>query len=57
MDFQYDVFLSHSFNDKTVVRTIAKRLKTDRLKVWFDEWEIMPCLLYTSHVACSISIS
>ena len=42
MDFQYDVFLSHSFNDKTVVRTIAKRLKTDRLKVWFDEWEIMP---------------
>ena len=37
-DFQYDVFLSHSSKDKTVVREIAERLHKDGLKVWFDEW-------------------
>ncbi len=37
-DFQYDVFLSHSAKEKTVVRTVAERLRADGLKVWFDEW-------------------
>lgn len=41
-DFQYDVFLSHSSKDKTIVRDIAERLKNDGIKVWFDEWEIKP---------------
>jgi len=40
--FTYDVFLSHSSKDKPVVRRLAKRLRQDGLKVWFDEWEIRP---------------
>ena len=39
-EYKYDVFLSHSSQDKDVVREIAKRLKKDKLRVWFDEWEI-----------------
>src|SRR5215216_2690986 len=41
-DFKYDVFLSHSSKDKAVVRAVAERLRADKLKVWFDEWEIKP---------------
>lgn len=41
-DFHYDVFLSHSSQDKPTVRAIAERLRADGLKVWFDEWEIHP---------------
>ena len=41
-EFQYDVFLSHSGADKDVVREIANRLKSDGVRVWFDEWEIRP---------------
>jgi small GTP-binding protein len=37
-EFQYDVFLSHSSKDKTVVREIATRLKKDGIRVWFDDW-------------------
>lgn len=40
--FTYDVFLSHSSQDKSVVRPLAERLRSDGLKVWFDEWEIKP---------------
>jgi len=39
-EFQYDVLLSHSSKDKTVVRVVAERLRADGLRVWFDEWEI-----------------
>ena len=39
-DLKYDVFLSHSVKDKVVVRALAKRLRADGLRVWFDEWEI-----------------
>src|ERR1044072_8833410 len=39
---QYDVFLSHSPKDKSVVRALAERLRNDGLHVWFDEWEINP---------------
>jgi hypothetical protein len=42
VDFKFDVFLSHSSKDKVVVRPLAKRLRADGLKVWFDEWEIKP---------------
>jgi len=41
-DFPYDVFLSHSAKDKTVVRELAERLRADGLKVWFDEWVLKP---------------
>src|SRR2546423_718008 len=41
-DFQYDVFLSHSSKDKPVVRAVAERLRADKLRVWFDEWELKP---------------
>ena len=40
--FEYDVFLSHSSRDKDIVREIANRLKTNGLKVWFDEWVLKP---------------
>jgi small GTP-binding protein len=41
-DFRYDVFLSNSTKDRDVVRPLAERLRSDGLKVWFDEWEIRP---------------
>ncbi len=41
-NFLYDVFLSHSSKDKTVVRPLAERLRKDGLKVWFDEWVLKP---------------
>lgn len=41
-DFNYDVFLSHSTKDKPTVRAVAERLRTDGLRVWFDEWELKP---------------
>ena len=40
--FAYDVFLSHSSKDKAVVRPIAERLQSDRLRAWFDEWVLKP---------------
>ncbi|HEX4947166.1 MAG TPA: TIR domain-containing protein [Blastocatellia bacterium] len=40
--FQYDVFLSHSSKDKEAVRDLADRLAADGVRVWFDEWEILP---------------
>ena len=41
-DFPYDVFLSHSAKDKTVVRPLAERLRANGVKVWFDEWVLKP---------------
>src|SRR5882762_7034236 len=40
--FAYDVFLSHSSKDKATVRAVAKRLRQDWLRVWFDEWVLKP---------------
>jgi small GTP-binding protein len=40
--FAFDVFLSHSSKDKDVVRPLAERLRSDGLRVWFDEWEMKP---------------
>jgi hypothetical protein len=40
--FEYDVFLSHSSADKDVVRDVANRLKSDGVRVWFDEDQIKP---------------
>lgn len=38
----FDVFLSHSSEDKAVVRRLAERLKADGIRVWFDEWQLRP---------------
>ena len=35
--FTYDVFLSHSAKDETVVRALAERLRADGLRVWCDD--------------------
>jgi len=40
LEFQFDVFLSHSSKDKIVVRGLAGQLRADGLRVWLDEWEI-----------------
>ncbi|MBF0380410.1 MAG: toll/interleukin-1 receptor domain-containing protein [Magnetococcales bacterium] len=40
--YEYDLFLSHSSKDKSVVRPLAERLDKDGVKVWFDEWDIQP---------------
>jgi small GTP-binding protein len=40
--FAYDVFLSYSSSDKQVVRELAERLRSDGIRVWFDEWQIRP---------------
>jgi hypothetical protein len=41
-NFDYDVFLSHSPEDHAVVRDVAERLHKDGVKVWLDEWELVP---------------
>jgi WD40 repeat protein len=42
LDFEFDVFISHSSKDKAVIRDLAERLRADGLRVWFDEWNIRP---------------
>lgn len=37
--------LSHSSQDKGVVRTLAERLQADGLCIWFDDWAI-PAAVY-----------
>lgn len=38
----YDVFLSHGSRDKATVRRLAEILGHRGLRVWFDEWELIP---------------
>lgn len=38
----FDVFLSHNSKDKPAVRELAEALKGRGLKVWLDEWELVP---------------
>lgn len=38
----FNVFLSHNSKDKPAVRQIAEVLKQRGLKVWLDEWELVP---------------
>jgi hypothetical protein len=40
--FQYDVFLSHSAENKALVHDVAARLKQDSIRVWLDEEKIKP---------------
>ncbi len=39
-EFTHDAFLSHSSQERAIVRDIAERLRADGLRVWFDDWEI-----------------
>ena len=41
-DETFDVFLSHNSKDKPVVRQIAEALRDRGLRVWLDEWELIP---------------
>ena len=38
----FDVFISHTSRDKPAVRRLAKALKERGIRVWFDEWELVP---------------
>jgi len=42
MTKSFDVFLSHNSKDKPAVRALAEALRARRLKVWLDEWELVP---------------
>ena len=41
-EFAFDVFLSHSHKDKEIVSALAERLRSDGLRVWYDDWEVRP---------------
>jgi tetratricopeptide (TPR) repeat protein len=38
--FQFDVFLSHNSAQKAWTEDLARRLRDDGFKVWFDKWEL-----------------
>jgi hypothetical protein len=38
----FDVFLSHNSNDKPAVCELGLALRVRGLKVWLDEWELIP---------------
>jgi len=42
MNTTFDVFLSYVSHDKSAARKIAEALAAHGLKVWFDEWNIVP---------------
>jgi hypothetical protein len=39
---KFDVFLCHNSLDKDEVREIGRQLQREKLKPWFDEWELIP---------------
>jgi nucleotide-binding universal stress UspA family protein len=41
-EVQFDVFLSHNSKDKDTVRRLAEAMTARGLKVWLDEWELVP---------------
>jgi len=38
----FDIFLSHNSKDKPAVRELAEALRARGLRVWLDEWELVP---------------
>ncbi len=38
----FDVFLSHNGRDKPTVRVVGEALRERGLRVWLDEWELVP---------------
>ena len=39
---EFDAFLSHNSRDKAQVKIVAEALKKNRIRVWLDEWELIP---------------
>ena len=46
----YDLYLSHSSDDKGLVRSIAEGLREDGFTIWFDEREVLPGDLILSKI-------
>ncbi|HKI06021.1 MAG TPA: SUMF1/EgtB/PvdO family nonheme iron enzyme [Thermoanaerobaculia bacterium] len=42
----FDVFLSYNRKDAPAVRELGRELRERKLKVWLDEWELMPGRLW-----------
>lgn len=42
MTRSFDVFLSHNSKGKLAVRELAEALRARGLRVWLDEWELVP---------------
>ncbi|MEI6899700.1 MAG: TIR domain-containing protein, partial [Bacteroidota bacterium] len=40
--FKFDLFLSHNHADKPKVKRLAEKLRDAGVKVWFDDWAILP---------------
>lgn len=53
-DARYDVFLSHSSQDKPLVRVLATALKDRGLRVWLDEWELRPGIPWQEELEAAI---
>ena len=49
-DLEADVFLSYHSTDRSEVRKIAQRLKNSGLRVWFDDWNLFPGVLWMSEI-------
>ena len=41
-EFDYDVFISYSSQDKAIVHPLAERLRGDGVNVWLDDWVLKP---------------
>ncbi len=39
---RFDVFLSYAASDKTTARRLAEALRDRGLRVWFDQWHLVP---------------
>ncbi|HET9209797.1 MAG TPA: toll/interleukin-1 receptor domain-containing protein, partial [Thermoanaerobaculia bacterium] len=46
MSQSYDVFLSHSSPDKPAVEKLARKLRENRIKPFFDKWDLTPGKLW-----------
>jgi hypothetical protein len=62
MNKKYDLFLSHSHQDKDWVRMLAARIEREScqrgtLKVFFDEWDIPPGGNILNHLEIAINAS
>src|SRR4029077_872050 len=46
MNPRYDVFLSHSSADKPAVEVLARKLRDQGIKLFFDKWDLIPGRLW-----------
>jgi hypothetical protein len=54
---EFDVFLSYNSKDKPTVRQLAERLQAQGLRVWFDEWHLIPGLPWQRALEAGIESS